>query len=265
MLSIGELSKLCRISTKTLRHYDRIGLIKPVYVNAENGYRYYDLRQVRDITFINKMKLYDFTLSEISYLMSAPLASEIQRALIQKRKELQKNLIGMQYSLKQLEKEIEHFEGSYEMMSNVYPVTVVERKPCHIVSVRRYMGIKDFDKAFTDLFAVIDKNKYSISGAPLAIYHSEDYDPDHTEIETCFPIQETSGENVREFEGSICCTTTFIGPYIDFSSAYIAIETWIKENQYQITAPPFEVYVKGIDSGLPPDEYVTEIYFPVKK
>ena len=42
MLSIGEFSKLAHISTRMLRHYDRIGLLHPSHVGNENGYRYYD-------------------------------------------------------------------------------------------------------------------------------------------------------------------------------------------------------------------------------
>ena len=33
MLSIGAFSKISNVTTKTLRYYDEIGLIKPVYVN----------------------------------------------------------------------------------------------------------------------------------------------------------------------------------------------------------------------------------------
>ena len=33
MLSIGEFSKICKVSTKTLRYYDEIGLINPSKIN----------------------------------------------------------------------------------------------------------------------------------------------------------------------------------------------------------------------------------------
>ena len=29
MLTIGQMSKVCGVSVKTLRHYDKIGLLKP--------------------------------------------------------------------------------------------------------------------------------------------------------------------------------------------------------------------------------------------
>jgi len=43
MYTIGEFSKLNRITAKTLRHYDRIGLLKAFYVDKWTGYRYYDV------------------------------------------------------------------------------------------------------------------------------------------------------------------------------------------------------------------------------
>ena len=42
--SIGEMSKLYNISIETLRHYDRIGILKPEYINKKTGYRYYSTK-----------------------------------------------------------------------------------------------------------------------------------------------------------------------------------------------------------------------------
>ena len=51
MLSIGEFSKICKVSTKTLRYYDEIGLINPSKINQENGYRYYSIEQLETMLF----------------------------------------------------------------------------------------------------------------------------------------------------------------------------------------------------------------------
>ncbi|MBS7021417.1 MAG: MerR family DNA-binding transcriptional regulator, partial [Firmicutes bacterium] len=51
MLTIGEFSKLCQVSTKTLRYYEEIGLIFPSQINSENGYRYYDILQLKIMLF----------------------------------------------------------------------------------------------------------------------------------------------------------------------------------------------------------------------
>ena len=37
MLSIGEFSKICQVSVKTLHHYDKLGLLVPAQVDAETS------------------------------------------------------------------------------------------------------------------------------------------------------------------------------------------------------------------------------------
>ena len=72
MFTIGEFSRLCMVTTKTLRHYDRIGLLTPAYISGETGYRYYEAGQFRDMFFIQKCKDYGFTLEETACLLHAP-------------------------------------------------------------------------------------------------------------------------------------------------------------------------------------------------
>lgn len=45
LLSTGEFARMCNVSRELLVHYDKIGLLKPQEV-AENGYRYYSLKQL---------------------------------------------------------------------------------------------------------------------------------------------------------------------------------------------------------------------------
>ena len=44
-LSISEFSEISRCSTHSLRYYERIGALKPAYVNDQTGYRYYNPQQ----------------------------------------------------------------------------------------------------------------------------------------------------------------------------------------------------------------------------
>lgn len=45
-LSIGKVSKLKNVSIKSLRYYDKIGILKPAFVNTETNYRYYTEEQL---------------------------------------------------------------------------------------------------------------------------------------------------------------------------------------------------------------------------
>ncbi len=42
-LSIGEMAKLRSVTVDTLRHCDKIGLLKPYHIDPETGYRYYSI------------------------------------------------------------------------------------------------------------------------------------------------------------------------------------------------------------------------------
>lgn len=42
-LKIKEFSLLCQVIVKTLRHYEKLGLLKPSEVDEWTGYRYYSV------------------------------------------------------------------------------------------------------------------------------------------------------------------------------------------------------------------------------
>ena len=65
MLTIGEFSRICRVSTKTLRYYETMGLLQPWLVNPATGYRFYTADQFGTMRLINRLKAYNFTLEEI--------------------------------------------------------------------------------------------------------------------------------------------------------------------------------------------------------
>ena len=52
MLRIGQFSKLAKTTVKTLRYYDKIGLLKPIMVDTASSYRYYTEEQLETIRLI---------------------------------------------------------------------------------------------------------------------------------------------------------------------------------------------------------------------
>ena len=62
-LSISELAKSAGVTSKTLRHWERLGLL-PKAMRTHNGYRVFDPKVVPYINFIQKSKTVGLTLSE---------------------------------------------------------------------------------------------------------------------------------------------------------------------------------------------------------
>ena len=63
--SIGEIAKIHNVSVQTLRHYDKIGLLTPSYINKETGYRYYSSKDFVIIDLIKQCKSMGLSLDEI--------------------------------------------------------------------------------------------------------------------------------------------------------------------------------------------------------
>lgn len=71
VFTVGEVARLSGLSIRALRHYDEIGLLKPLTV-GENGYRYYgadELLRLQQILFHREL---GFPLEEIRRVLSAP-------------------------------------------------------------------------------------------------------------------------------------------------------------------------------------------------
>ena len=64
LMTVGQMSKLFNITSETLRHYDRIGLLKPI-VNEENGYRYYSIKEMEILDLILDAKYLEIPLTSI--------------------------------------------------------------------------------------------------------------------------------------------------------------------------------------------------------
>jgi len=65
LLSIGELSKLTGASLRSLRYYEKIGILKPTHIDPDSGYRYYSIRQVNLVWIIMFCIELDIPLKEL--------------------------------------------------------------------------------------------------------------------------------------------------------------------------------------------------------
>ena len=70
-MHIKEFAELTGVSVRTLHYYDEIGLLKPSFVDEQNGYRFYDehcLERMQEILFYREL---DFSLKDIHAILSS--------------------------------------------------------------------------------------------------------------------------------------------------------------------------------------------------
>ena len=79
MLKIGEFSKLSMLTVKTLRFYEKEGLLMPAQVDKWTGYRFYNTCQLQTAAEITALRQLDFSVEEIRiYLGGRPITEALK-------------------------------------------------------------------------------------------------------------------------------------------------------------------------------------------
>lgn len=68
--SIGEAAEQVHMTAETLRHYDRIGLVKPSKVDPHTKYRYYNEEDIVRLNTIHALQQMDLPLQEIKRVLA---------------------------------------------------------------------------------------------------------------------------------------------------------------------------------------------------
>jgi DNA-binding transcriptional MerR regulator len=87
-LTIGQAARLAGVTAKALRHYDRIGLLRPAVVDPATGYRRYRAEQVEQARLIRRLRSLELPLEEIRRLIGLDVAA-LAEALAEHRRRIE--------------------------------------------------------------------------------------------------------------------------------------------------------------------------------
>ncbi len=114
--TVNQLAKIAGVSIRTLHYYDEIGLLEPSYVH-ENGYRYYQEKELVKLQQILFFRELEFSLDKIKQIIKTPnfdsiSAFEDQKNLLKLKKDKIDRLI------KTIEQSINSMKGGDTMSNN---------------------------------------------------------------------------------------------------------------------------------------------------
>lgn len=133
--SIGEVAAMLKVSTRTLRFYDEKGLVKPAYTE-ENGYRFYEKEQIRQIELILFLKDLGFSLKQIKTLIQDERGSKSLELLLKQQYQENKQKIN---ELTAKQKQIEHLQKIGVLsaaLTNFSDITSIMRKEKNLTALR---------------------------------------------------------------------------------------------------------------------------------
>ena len=273
MFKIGTFSKLAQVSVRTLRFYEERGLITPAHVDDASVYRYYTLDQLPRLNRVLALRDLGLSLGDIARLVNKPLSPERLRALLcEKQRELAARVEEERARLGRVEARLRQIESEGIMPD--YEVIVKRVEPLLVASVRDTIPNWEqvnatFSRLFDEVQGHVAKHNGKCAGAPLDLWHDPTMSGQDMAVEAAWPlaqpIPESDRVKVHQLPGvETMASTTHHGSFATFPDAYHALLRWIEANGYRVAGPNREVYLHYERDG-DPNQYVTEIQFPVAK
>lgn len=282
MFKIGEFSRLSRVSVRMLRHYDQLGLLRPSETDPFTGYRYYSAEQLPRLNRIIALRDLGFSLDQISGMLHEDLSTEQLLGMLKlKRAEVEEHMQLEQQKLARLEGRIRQM--SVAPRQGAYDVIVRDIEP---ELAATYREVAADDDHIQQMFDMLEIYVAQFEGAradkpPFTIYYDDDYRDKDVDAEVAVPLNYAIPENelirVRQLPrlSNVACIV-HVGEYVDIYQAYNSLLAWIEANDYRMTGPIREVYLRygadGLDFELPAtylgedeNEYVTELQLSVEK
>lgn len=262
MYRIGELSKITGLSVKTLRYYDKEGLLLPSKRDDQTGYRYYDEKEFRKALVIKEFRALSFGIAEVKEILAiCDDDGDFNFVLLEKQKQIQAEILKQEQLIQRINASIKITRKEELFMNYVIDVKTV---PEVTVATIRYRG------KYNECGAYAGKIYKAIGGKAAGnffnLYHQEEFD-DNADIEVCVPIKgPVKGVESRKIPAIKALSTQHIGSYDNLGNAYKALFDFATEKGYETTLPTREVYIKGpgmLFKGNP-NKYVTEVMLPIK-
>ena len=285
MFKIGDFSKFTRVSVKMLRHYDRLGLLRPARIDPATNYRYYSADQLPRLNRLLALRELGLSLEQIGPLLDEGAGSgalpveQIRGMLRLKQAELEQQVQAQQRRLDAIQVRL----GQIEREGQAAGADVVVRPVAPQLVARLRVVVPDTSDTHL-LFEEVERHvgQYGAraSAPPLALFHDGEYREQDIDLEVAIPLKaaipSTHRIQVGELPGeaSMACLV-HTGSYDTIGAASEALLAWIEAHGYQIAGPVREVYLRfnadGLEVPLPEAylagaaaEFVTEVQLPVK-
>ncbi|MDP4092336.1 MAG: MerR family transcriptional regulator [Bacillota bacterium] len=270
MIKIGDFARLNKVTVKTLRYYDSLGLLQPEKVDNASGYRYYSTNQMIRLDRINILKYAGFSLDEISLILNKDLDPKQFLMLLElKHAEITDNIKKEQEKLSRVKDLIYMYEqGIYSIK---YDIEIKPIEPMLVATIRETIpAYSEQGRLWKELMEHIIKHNGEAVPPFMTIYHNSGPNEESVDAEVIKPIvgelPETDRIKVRILEGIVeMASLVHKGAFESLHLAYKTLLDWIERNNYEIIGSPRELYHKYDWKSDYSNDNITEIQFPVRK
>jgi len=264
-LAIGDFSQATHLSVKTLRHYHQIGLLEPVEVNPDTGYRRYATEQIATAQVIRRFRNLDMPLEQIHAVLAAPDPQTRNTLISSHLARLEADLARTQSAVASLRDLLQHPHA-------VAPITHRRIPAADTAAISEVIDVADallwYQGALGELHATLAGQGVPVAGPAGGIYANELFTDERGQATVFVPVRapvrpmgRIKPLTVPAVELAIILHT---GPHEgDIDRAYGALATYVTEHALALDGPIREYYLTGPTDTADQTEWHTEIGWPI--
>ena len=267
MFLIGDFANLARVSTRVLRHYDRIGLLAPAHVDPATGYRFYSAKQLADVNQIVALRDLGFGLNAIADMAAGELTStELREMLTLRQDEVAAEREAAEHRLRMIDSRIaqlEDHESSVNLVRKSIPAMTVWSMPYETANI---------EEAFDALSCMVRDMSVHIEDLvpPYGLARwTAGFDEERFAMEFGVPIDarledaaDQAGMSMVDLPAVDVVSSVRASDRHDTHVTNAAIGQWIENESAAIAGPIREVLLADPLAGDP--EQVIEVQVPVQ-
>ncbi len=271
-LTIGEMAKLRGLTSETLRHYDRIDLFKPQYIDPHSGYRYYSIFQYEILGTIKELRQLRMTTDEIKDYLNERNFSKSLDIMKTKHEELVlnlKELIEMEENIREKIAYLEQVEKEKELQKVIFR----EIKSRQLLTLHEKInnnfelcyGVLNLENMLTEKTPILATNRLGIIIEETNLKLGRFEEPS-----TIFIVAKNKEDIPNTYQltvpGGLFACIRYNGELLSSRSESLRkILHYLNKNSYQITGDALQIMHLDITITDKPNEITFEIQVPVRK
>jgi DNA-binding transcriptional MerR regulator len=269
LLRIGEFARASWLSIKALRAYHEIGLLVPAEVDPHTGYRSYSGAQLIDAAIIRRLRQLDVPLESIRAVLDARDPAVTQKVLAEHATLLEGRIAALRRTIDNLYLAVDSPAGH----------TPVHSRHERARTVLTFGGIVREDE-FDDFLARSRALLFDAARATGAVVtgsfggcYPPPRDDDSQDVLAFLPVENaillaaafrSRGVHISELPATDVAVLTHAGGYDTLPDSYRTLGEWVAANATPADLPVRELYVVGDADTDVPDEYQTEVCWPIR-
>lgn len=269
LFPIGAVAKLFHVSVGTLRHYEKIGLLKPEYVEPDTGYRYYSTRQFECLNTIRYLRVLDTPLEQISAFLHHRTLDGIQKVLETQKLAVSQKRQELEIIEQKIDNRLAQLKSAVESEFDTIQIKTVPQK--RIAWIRDSLSLNthlDLEVPIRQLEAKQNKTVVFLGKVGVGISEEHLKSGQYGTYDRVFLIldaEDTYAGEVTEIPASTCAVIRFCGSHREAPEQYAKLVAYIHKSGWEIAGDSFEVTMIDYAYTNDTEKFVTEIQIPIQR